>query len=280
MAGDWIKMRHDLAEDPATIGIALRLGLEVDLVVGKLHRLWSWADRQTEDGRVRNVSASWVDTFATQPGFAAAMAAEEWLRIDPNGGIELPNFARHNGASAKRRAADSQRKRDSRSRPQSVRKVSAKSRTKTVTREEKRRVESTEEERTPDQATLCVQDSTVAPASRAVVSAAARRETWITPFAEAWRARTGGDMAIEPALRPLSKLRREHGEPKVLQAWCRYLGESDATFLGAAAFASKFGLWSGAIRPQPGRGQPLSRDERTRAAFAEVEALDRLAVES
>ena len=50
MSGEWIKMRLDLASDPAVIRIRRSLGLDVDAVVGKLHRLWSWADAHTVDG--------------------------------------------------------------------------------------------------------------------------------------------------------------------------------------------------------------------------------------
>ena len=39
MAGDWIKMRIDIADDPAVIGIASALDITEDEVVGKLHRI-------------------------------------------------------------------------------------------------------------------------------------------------------------------------------------------------------------------------------------------------
>lgn len=127
-------MRHDLAEDPAVIGIASKLALGTDAIVGKLHRLWSWADRQTEDGRVRNVSRDWVDNYVSVHGFADAMCSEKWLVCDVNGGIKFPNFDRHNGESAKRRDAETLRKRDYRERNKPVRKVSQKNRDKSGTK--------------------------------------------------------------------------------------------------------------------------------------------------
>ena len=45
MAGDWIKVKTDLATDPAVIRTAATLGLTEDVVVGKLCRLWSWANK-------------------------------------------------------------------------------------------------------------------------------------------------------------------------------------------------------------------------------------------
>ena len=108
MAGDWIKMRCDLAEDPAVIGIAEALGVDEYLVVGKLHRLWSWADRQSVDGNAIGVTHSWIDRYLRAPGFAAAMLAVGWLVVD-DGSVTLPNFERHNGKTAKARADTAKR---------------------------------------------------------------------------------------------------------------------------------------------------------------------------
>lgn len=108
MAGDWIKMRIDLADDPAVIAIAAALDLDEDTIVGKLHRLWSWADRQTQDGTAGGVTRRWVDRLMNCDGFADAMAAAGWLSIGERG-LTFPHFERHNGASAKRRAAHARR---------------------------------------------------------------------------------------------------------------------------------------------------------------------------
>ena len=102
MAGDWIKMRTGLAEDPAVIGIAEMLKIEEDLVVGKLHRFWSWADQQTIDGVVYGVTGKWVDRHLGIEGFTQAMSAVNWLLVETDG-ISIPNFGVHNGKSAKHR---------------------------------------------------------------------------------------------------------------------------------------------------------------------------------
>jgi hypothetical protein len=72
MAGDWLKMRHDLADDPAVIRLASICGLEEDAVIGKLFRLWSWADRHSKDGQVEGVDLAWVDRLARRDGYGAA----------------------------------------------------------------------------------------------------------------------------------------------------------------------------------------------------------------
>jgi len=136
MAGDWIKMRCDLADDPAVVGIAGALDIEEDLVVGKLHRLWAWANRQTEDGNAPHVTLSWLDRYISVTGFADAMVNVGWLVVT-EGGILIPDFDKHNSKSAKKRAITARRVAKHR-----VPKCNADS----VTREEKRREEKSTED--------------------------------------------------------------------------------------------------------------------------------------
>jgi hypothetical protein len=149
MAGDWIKMRVDLATDPAVIQIAALTGLDEDTVVGKLYRVWAWADAHTTDGRL-GCGLTVVDRLARHDGFATAMESVGWLTVD-DGGVVLPHFDRHNGKTAKARAqaakrASAQRQRDGsvtpalRERDGSV--------TKCAPREEKRREEKTKDPKT------------------------------------------------------------------------------------------------------------------------------------
>lgn len=103
MAGEWIKMRRDLPSDPAVIRIRRAVGLDVDTVVGKLHRLWSWADVHTADGSADGLDLEWLDETAGAPGFGAAMVAAGWLEVT-DAGLRFANFERHNGQPAKVRA--------------------------------------------------------------------------------------------------------------------------------------------------------------------------------
>lgn len=113
MAGDWIKMRVDLATDPAVIGIAASLDCSEFEVVGMLHRFWSWADAQSRDGHAVSVTKSWIDRYVQRAGFATAMEKAGWLNQEKDG-ISIPNFKRHNGQSAKKRAVDGKRQKNHR----------------------------------------------------------------------------------------------------------------------------------------------------------------------
>jgi hypothetical protein len=138
MAGDWIKMRTALANDPAVIAIALDLDKSEFEVVGMLHHLWSWADSQSQDGHVKRVTEKWIDRYVHHSGFAKSMSDAGWLIIE-NDGITFPNFDRHNGESAKKRAEAAERQRISRANKAAadVTDQSQESCDESVTREEK-----------------------------------------------------------------------------------------------------------------------------------------------
>lgn len=141
--GGWIKMRVTLGTHPKVVRIASALNADRLRVIGALHGAWVTFDAHADDdGLLAGYTLQALDECIGWPGFAAAMVAVEWLRVDDRG-ITAPHYGEHNGSTAKRRAKEAARKRAARaagSRPQSVRKPSASDADKTRTREEKRRV--------------------------------------------------------------------------------------------------------------------------------------------
>ena len=133
MAGDWIKMRMDLATSPKVVRMASALRADRLRVVGGLHAVWCLFDVHSEDGRLDGYTLDALDELIGFPGFGTAMVAVGWLgdRVDH---LSVPRFDEHNGQSAKRRAMETERKRE-------ARKVSAPTADKMPTREEKRREE-------------------------------------------------------------------------------------------------------------------------------------------
>jgi hypothetical protein len=109
VAGDWLKMRHDLADDPSIIRAAADLGIDEDAVLGKCFRLWSWADRHTTDGQADGIGLAWVDRLTRCDGFGAALVRAGWL-AELDGGLCFPRFDRHCSDTAKQRALDSRLK--------------------------------------------------------------------------------------------------------------------------------------------------------------------------
>jgi len=116
MAGDWIAMRTALADDQAVIALTARFRgvlADEDHTVGKLHRLWSWADGQTETGVVMGVDLEWIDRRVGVPGFGLAMTELQprpWLQVI-EGGVRFPRWEEWNSESAKARLKEARRKR-------------------------------------------------------------------------------------------------------------------------------------------------------------------------
>ena len=108
MAADWIPMRIDLEQDPAVIMIAARLKIDEQDVVGRLHRLWGWANANLADGNARGVTKEWVDRYLRTPGFADATSEAGWLVVR-NGSIQFPKFEEWNSQSAKKRILTAKR---------------------------------------------------------------------------------------------------------------------------------------------------------------------------
>lgn len=133
MAGDWIKMRMGLRTHPKVVRISSALSADRFRVIGALHAVWCLADEHTEDGELPGYSMPALDDSIGWPGFSKAMKDVDWLEVNAQG-LVIPRFDEHNGASAKRRAMEAERKRRNRE-------LSAPDADKSVTREEKRREE-------------------------------------------------------------------------------------------------------------------------------------------
>lgn len=140
MAGDWIKIEIATSQKIEVFQIAEILELDIDTVLGKLMRLWCWADVNTIDGHAKSVTKKLLDRVVDCDGFAMALLDERvgWLTEDKKGELFFSNFDRHNGKGAKKRATDAGRQAAKRAKD-AEKKMSHSQRDKTVTREEKRR---------------------------------------------------------------------------------------------------------------------------------------------
>jgi hypothetical protein len=108
MASSWIKVEVITPDKPEIFQIAEIMNIDPDAVLGKLVRIWAWADQQTVDGNAGSVTKGVLDRIAFITGFADALIAVGWLAYDGNKLI-LPNFERHNGESSKKRALTNRR---------------------------------------------------------------------------------------------------------------------------------------------------------------------------
>lgn len=136
MAGDWIKIEHATIDKPEIYQMAEILDLDPHHILGSIISVWVWMDKQLESCNANRVTKKLLDRKADVTGFADAMLQVGWLS-ECDSGFEVPNFERHLGNSAKKRAETARR----------VTKYRQKCNTKNVTpsvtnaltREEKRR---------------------------------------------------------------------------------------------------------------------------------------------
>ena len=149
MAGDWIKMRVDLRDDPTVFKLAEALGLDELHVIGALFCFWAWVDKYAVDGHVDGATSRLIDKVASTPNFAEQMQIVGWLALDETGAT-IPNFERHNTESSKERAQKNARQarwRAKKADPVDVQvdgSVDGIASTEPSTREEKRREEKKE----------------------------------------------------------------------------------------------------------------------------------------
>lgn len=104
----WIKIEVNTIDKPEVLAIAEHLKIDEYAVLGKLTSLWIWFDSQTKTGCTSVVSKETLDTKVKKKGFCDAMIKVNWM-IEKDGSIILPNFDRHNGLTAKKRADGNRR---------------------------------------------------------------------------------------------------------------------------------------------------------------------------
>lgn len=123
MASNWIKVEVITPDKPEIFLISEKLNIDPDMVLGKLIRLWVWADQQIAISNADSVTDSEqmerksnasvlskiaIDRIAFMPGFADALIYAGWL-IQEGDSLFFVNFEKHNGKSSKNRALTNER---------------------------------------------------------------------------------------------------------------------------------------------------------------------------
>ncbi len=108
MRRPWIKIETSTPDKPEICTIATSLRMDPDTVVGKLVRLWSWAELNHVDANDLGVTIGFLDKLVGRKGFATAMMQAGWL-TEAGSKLSLPHFDRHNGGGAKNRIMTAKR---------------------------------------------------------------------------------------------------------------------------------------------------------------------------
>ena len=109
MAGDWIKMRSNLWDDPRVAKMCDMTDSGEASVVGGLYWLWATADQHSENGIMLGLTLRAIDRKTGISGFGDALVSVGWIADHPEG-VRIVRFDEHNGKSAKRRCSEAVRK--------------------------------------------------------------------------------------------------------------------------------------------------------------------------
>jgi hypothetical protein len=103
---EWIKLHEKIVRDPVVATQADELGIDRRIIAWSWVTLWNWARELTTTGFVARAKMSHLDELVGIPGFTKH--AGEWL-VWRDGGVEFPNWDRHNSEGAKERAMTARR---------------------------------------------------------------------------------------------------------------------------------------------------------------------------
>lgn len=115
----WIKIEHDLTTSPKFVTLASRLRHGRVTVLGACVTLWMLADKHAVQDRLHCLTLDGLDALVDMPGFGQAMVEVGWLRVH-EGCLEVVDYQRHNGYTAKARALNAKRAQASRYRHATV----------------------------------------------------------------------------------------------------------------------------------------------------------------
>ena len=110
---DWIKLEKNTPDKPEILEMAEFLEIDPDAVMGKMIRVWSWLDSNSENGHTSNVTSVLIRRITCHEKFPDAMIHVGWL-VKEESGYTIPHYDRHLGKSSKKRALDAERQRKSR----------------------------------------------------------------------------------------------------------------------------------------------------------------------
>lgn len=108
MRRPWIKIEVSTPDKPEICALAKKLRLDADSVMGKLVRLWSWAELSNANPNDLNVTKGFIDRVCGRKGFAEALMQVGWLQEDGEN-LFFPHFSRHNGNASKVRGLTARR---------------------------------------------------------------------------------------------------------------------------------------------------------------------------
>ena len=113
MAGEWFAVDCCLETKPETVEILVATGEPVDAVIGRLVRLWAWAQLNSEDGSIKATTAILARVAGGDPKFWETVAETGWIELGEKT-VTIAGWEKRFSQAAKRRMLDARRKADGR----------------------------------------------------------------------------------------------------------------------------------------------------------------------
>jgi hypothetical protein len=267
---EWVAIDVHIAGDAVTHRLAGTFRLRVAEAAGLLTLVFAGMAQHAQDGSLTDVTDSQLEAWALWHGKRGALATFVRAQLcDDDGTVRA--WEKYNGAAIREAKASRERMRVYRAKRRTERgehephdsengtavgtAVGTANCTQNGTANKTRTVRPQPDRTGPDRTTTAKQQD---PSPRA----AGRKgsPTWLTPFAEAWKAKFGGDMPVGPAATALAPLRTEHGDGEVLRRWKNYLAVASAEHVNSARFASTWNRWNHTAAPTNGTGKPSTAE--------------------
>ena len=109
MAGEWIPIDCNLGTKPEVLEVAAVTHEPIEVVVGRMVRLWSWAWHVTADGTIRVPRSMLATVAGGDENFWSAVERAGWL-ASTDDSITIPGWEERFGNAAKRRLLDARAK--------------------------------------------------------------------------------------------------------------------------------------------------------------------------
>jgi hypothetical protein len=108
MAGEWIPIDCNLGTKPEVLEVAAATREPIEVVVGRMVRLWSWAWHVTADGTIRVPKSMLATVAGGDDQFWSAVERAGWL-TSTDDTITIPGWEERFGNAAKRRLLEQRR---------------------------------------------------------------------------------------------------------------------------------------------------------------------------
>lgn len=288
MAGDWIPIHQETPWKREILAISDVMKMPRREVFAIMVEFWLWAQAQSVDGRLVDVRASTLASTvaSTTLEFWRAVIGTGWLE-EHDWGLFVPNAHDWLSVGAKARLLKANRQSRWRQRaklastPASQASTPASTRASTPASHKETESAYTPSTRASTTASPTEQnrreqeEENISPAriDKNRQENDAGKFTWLTPFADLWKATYGGDLPCGEAAKALQKPHASLGPTELLARFTRYCEHTAPKYASISKFSQTLGAYASTpTRPTPHHTNPSSLTIPDRCPHGKIDA--------